>query len=109
LYAGLPERIERLVFAHKIFADKTFRYREEGDQNWKLSQPLYDAVMVALDRLWLSKDNVIAKKTAVVRAVTRLFDDEDAYAILVGRPNTAKAIRDRIDLLADTVKRATRL
>lgn len=98
---------ERLTFAHNVFGARTFRYPDEGV--WKLSQPLYDAVMVAADRLYEQRKKVIARKGAVQSAVVKLFDDEDAYGIIVGRPNTAKAIRDRIDLIENTVKSAARL
>jgi hypothetical protein len=98
----------RLEVAHDVFGDRTFRYKE-ADRSWKLSQPLCDAVMVALDRLWSQKDKVRKRKTAVGKAVTKLFSDDDAYAIIVGRPNTAKAIRARIDLLTSTVTQASRL
>jgi hypothetical protein len=98
----------RLELAHSIFESRTFRY-QDADLNWKLSQPLYDAVMVALDRLWPRRDTITKKKRAVVRAVTKLFRDEDAYAIIVGRPNTAKAIRSRINLVTRTMARAARL
>lgn len=60
--------------------------------------------MVAMDRLYANRKEVIAKKTAVSKALRRLFNNEDAYAIIVGRPNTAKAIRERIDLLEKTIK-----
>lgn len=103
------EFLKRLAFAHKVFGPHTFRYTEEADGKWKLSQPLYDATMVALDRLYANRKKVIAKKAAVARAVRKLFGDEDAYAIIVGRPNTAKAIRNRIDLLEKTVKDAAGL
>jgi hypothetical protein len=98
---------ERLTLAHDVFGARTFRYPDEGV--WKLSQPLYDAVMVAVDRLYEQKKRVIAKKGAVQSAIAKLFDDEDAYGIIVGRPNTAKAIRDRIDLIESTVKSAAGL
>jgi hypothetical protein len=103
------EFLDRLAFAHKIFGARTFRYTEEGDGNWKLSRPLYDATMVALDRLYANRKKVITRKAAVARAVRRLFNNEDAYAVIVGRPNTAKAIHQRIDLLERTIKQAARL
>jgi hypothetical protein len=98
---------ERLTFAHDVFGSRTFRYPDGGE--WKLSQPLYDAVMVAADRLYEHRKRVIAKKGVVQSAVAKLFDDEDAYGIIVGRPNTAKAIRARIDLIESTVKSAAGL
>jgi len=98
----------RLALAHDVFGGQTFRY-QDAERNWKLSQPLYDGAMVALDTLWSQRDKVKARKSAVRKHIERLFADEDAYAIIVGRPNTAKAIRARIDLLTETATRAARL
>jgi hypothetical protein len=65
--------------------------------------------MVTADRLYEQRKKVVSKKGAIQSAIARLFDDEDAYAIIVGRPNTAKAIRERIDLIENTVKSAAGL
>lgn len=100
---------ERLDFAAKVFGAHTFRYIEDDDGDWKLSQPLYDATMVGLDRLYPHRKKIIAKKAAVNAKVRALFKNEEAYAVIVGRPNTAKAIHQRIDLLEKTIKQAAGL
>lgn len=89
----------RLKLAHAIFGDHTFRYQDANTGTWKLSQPLYDAVMVSLDLLWDERDTLRAKRAAIVRNVTRLLQNKKAYEVIVGRPNTAKAIWQRISLI----------
>jgi hypothetical protein len=102
------EYLERLGIAHEVFAERTFRYQDQNG-DWRVSQPLYDGVMLAVDTLWPHRDQLKAKKKAVVKAVSSLFKDEDAFAIIVGRPNTARAIHDRIDLVRKTISNAAGL
>jgi hypothetical protein len=89
---------ERLALARQIFGAHTFRYK--GDNGaWKTSQPLYDAVMVSLDRLWEHRERLVAKRAAVAAGVAKLLNDDAAFEVVVGRPNTAKAILKRLELV----------
>lgn len=90
--------LTRLKLAHDIFGDRAFRYQNE-DGKWQLSEPLYDGVMVALDRLWKSRDRLLAHRGRVVANVERLLQDPKAFEVIVGRPNTAKAVRRRMEML----------
>jgi hypothetical protein len=92
------EFLERLKLAANLFGDHTFRYRDESG-NWRLSQPLYDAVMVAIDRHWSRRSAFLKQKRHVAKRLAELLRDEDAYEVVVGRPNTAKAIEARVELL----------
>jgi hypothetical protein len=95
----------RLKLAHDIFGKRVFRYEnEKGDL--EVSQPLYDGVMVALDRLWDSRANLISAKTRVVEKVERLLGNEAKFEIIVGKPNTAKAVQERMDLLTQAIESA---
>jgi hypothetical protein len=94
----------RLKLAKDIFEERVFRYQDE-DGKWLLSQPLYDGVMVAIDRLWNKKDRLLAQKSKVVKNVERLLKNEKAFEVIVGRPNTALAVRHRMDLLAKAMSR----
>jgi Protein of unknown function DUF262 len=89
---------ERLALARQIFGAHTFRYKADKGV-WKTSQPLYDAVMVSLDRLWEHRDRLVAKRVAVAAGVAALLSDEDAFEVVVGRPNTSKAIVKRLELV----------
>ncbi len=98
----------RLHLAHAIFGAHAFRYRDDQGA-WRLSQPLYDAVMVALDRLWEHRARLRERRVAVVRQVGRLLANPKAYAVIVGRPNTARAIRARIDRVVRAMRLAARI
>jgi RNase H-fold protein (predicted Holliday junction resolvase) len=64
--------------------------------------------MVALDQLWESRDDVVARRAQVVRALESLLAKKKAYEVIVGRPNTAEAVKKRIDLLVKVIARAAR-
>jgi hypothetical protein len=63
--------------------------------------------MVALDRLWGERNSLLASKGRVVKAVESLLSRESAYEVIIGRPNTARAVRKRINLLAKTIAAAS--
>jgi len=106
--AEMREAFEtRLSLAKDIFGDKVFKYEDE-DGSWKLSQTLYDGVMVALDRLWDKRKFLKAARSKVSRAVHGLLKRPKAYEVIVGRPNTANAVKNRMDLLAKTIESATK-
>jgi hypothetical protein len=93
----------RLKLSHELFGNHVFRYQNEAG-SWELSQPLYDAVMVAIDRLWATSKDLPSAKTRIVRDVNRLLKDPQAFEVIIGRPNTAKAVQERIDLLYKAIK-----
>jgi hypothetical protein len=98
----------RLQLAESVFGSRAFKYKgEEGRMS--LSLPLFDAVMVGLDELWKHRSALVAHKAKIVNSVDKLLLDDEAYATIVGRPNTAKAITDRIDLVANAMRKAAGL
>jgi hypothetical protein len=88
----------RFSLAVKLFGKEVFRYKDTDDR-WHLSQPLYDAVMVAIDRTWQYRVALLKRKTEIRGALATLLRKEDAYEVIVGRPNTARAIEARIGLV----------
>ena len=96
---------DRIKLAKEVFGAKVFRYTDK-DGKPQLSQPLYDGVMVALDRLWPKRKETLAAKTAVVKSVERLFRDDHAFEVIVGKPNTAKAVLKRLELLTKAIEGA---
>ena len=88
----------RLKLAESIFRAETFRYKDTYGK-LRLSRPLYDAVMVALDMLWDKREQLLAKRAEVVSSVTKLLKRKKAFAVIVGKPNTARAIHERILLI----------
>jgi hypothetical protein len=95
----------RLSVAARIFGRHTFRYQDD-EGNWKLSQPLYDAVMVALDRLWDKREEIVARKQQVTKRLAVVLKDQGAYDVIVGKPNTANAIEARVKLLQGVLGRS---
>jgi hypothetical protein len=83
-----------LKAAHSIFGEETFRI-VLGDKKGKLSQSLYDAVMVALDKQY-ENQHTLANKSAEIRSKLReILTDQEAYESITGGPNTADAIKQR--------------
>jgi hypothetical protein len=96
---------ERIRLAQDIFGAKTFRF-PDNQNNWQLSQPLYDAVMVALDRLWDKRRDLVRSKAKVTRGMDQLFKDERAFEVIAGKPNTARAVLERMSLVTNAISAA---
>ena len=88
----------RLQLARDIFGERTFRVPEE-DGPGRLSVPLYDATMVALDSVYKSGDQLIKRRKGVYSSLRKILNDEDCYELIIGKPNTASAIKARQTLL----------
>jgi hypothetical protein len=93
----------RLKLAQDLFGAHVFRYKDE-EGKWQLSQPLYDGVMVAIDRLWPKRERLLLARTRVVERVTHLMKKPSAFEVIVGRPNTAKAVQKRMKLLGKAIE-----
>jgi len=95
--------VEVLTTAHQIFGNRVFRLKTPKGK-WELSVPLYDGIMVAISRLLNTKDQLISEKAAIMKRVETLLGDVKAYEVIVGRPNTSQAIRDRLHILTKAVE-----
>ena len=84
--------LEVLFVAREIFGKRTFRLRGTKGK-WELSVPLYDGVMIGIDRLSLEWDQLRRNKTSIMQRIEDLTSDEKAKEVIIGKPNTAKAIR----------------
>jgi hypothetical protein len=93
-----------LRLAHAIFGQYTFRIPTTNGK-WTHSQPLFDAVMVATETLAQREKKLIANSDKILAALQEALNKADVYEIVVGRPNTAKAIKDRISIVLDLLKR----
>lgn len=100
--------IHALKTAHAIFGNNTFKIKVKG--KWRLSEPLYDGVMVAVDKLSSDRNRLIKSKLAVRAALADLLSDPDseAYELVVGRPNTAAAIKGRLKIIRETLQGAVK-
>jgi hypothetical protein len=86
-----------LRIAHAIFGERTFRIRVKG--TWQLSQPLFDAVMVAVENLAKREDRLVANKKEILADLVKQTKKKAVYEIIVGRPNTAVAVKERISIV----------
>jgi hypothetical protein len=96
--------VSRLETVNAIFGVAAFKL----DGKKGLSRPLFDALMIATDRLWSSKNKLKEKKATLRAALNKLLKNETSYEIIVGRPNTAAAVRARIDLIEKSFRSAIR-
>lgn len=85
-----------LALCIEIFGDSAFKIKGKSNKLTP-SRPLFDSVMIATSRLIQHRDAMKAKTKLIRTAITTLCDpDGDFYEVVVGRPNTADAIRKRI-------------
>ncbi len=92
-----------LHLAHQLFGERTFRVRDRKGR-WTPSKPLFDAVMVACEKIAAHKDRLIANKEKLFDALLKTMDQPDVYEIIVGRPNTSKAVKKRISIVFELMK-----
>jgi hypothetical protein len=90
--------ISRIDLCSDMFGNKAFRLIDKNG-NYQISQPLYDATMIAVDRLFNEKDSLVKNRKCIADALTAATKNEDDYEIIVARPNTADFIRQRLDLV----------
>lgn len=89
----------RFSFLYNLFNSNPFILRSTIDGKERVSAAVYDAAMVAADRLWEHCNTIAADKDNVHQRMAVASADGDKYEILVGRGNTAESVRERIDLM----------
>ncbi|TPK55306.1 DUF262 domain-containing protein [Mesorhizobium sp. B2-4-9] len=93
---------ERLTFADALFDGAPFRL-SPGDTE-RRSESMYDAVMIAIDRLWARRNDLIAAKQAIQTAYWAALDSPEKIEQFTGRANTAADIRARITAMEELFK-----
>ncbi len=94
--------MSRIILAHSILGKGAFKI-DDGNGAMKNSQPFYDAVMVACDRQFNNRRSLIRNKAIIKKEIGRAFKIETNYELIVGRANTAEAIK-RLDLVEECFK-----
>lgn len=89
----------RFEFLYEIFNANPFVLRSKTDGKERVSAAVYDAAMVATNSLWEHREKIAADKDQVLSRMAVANDSAMQYEILVGRGNTADAVRERIELL----------
>jgi hypothetical protein len=101
------EFCDALDLCIQIFGAKAFRVAAVKSKKGRLSRPLFDAEMIAVHRLAEQRDELLKKKSKIVDAIHALTQEgTKTYEVIVGRPNTALAIRARIDLVEKAMRAA---
>lgn len=85
-------------FLCELLGDSPFTIKFRHGKE-RVSAALYDAAMVALGRVWDRREDVRADKVGVAERLSAAVADDENYELIVGRRNTAEAVRERIDLL----------
>jgi hypothetical protein len=98
--------IDALETSVSIFSPRTFQVRDDKG-SWRTSRPLFDAVMVGVDQLIDRKDVLIRHRKAISDDLLRELKRRKTYEIIVGKPNTADAVKMRIKILSNLLKRHT--
>lgn len=93
-----------LKLADAIFRPRTFQV-QYADGQWRRSQALFDAVMVSLDGLIPHKKALIEARSSISKALAQQLKNKKSYEIIVGKPNTAKAVKQRIKIVSTLLKR----
>ena len=90
---------KRFDFLYRLFGGKPFVIASRYDNRSKVSFALYDASMVAVDRLWKEKESILKKRRQVAKRLKDALGNWENYELIVGRRNTADAVKGRIHLL----------
>jgi hypothetical protein len=97
--------LDTLLLATEIFGGDAFQLPSDGGGKPKLSKPLYDAQMVSLFRLYDRADEIRHCRIKIKDAVVSLArTDSSTYDLMVGRGNTARDTKKRIDTVQSTIQ-----
>ncbi len=89
----------RIDLAYQLFGLNAFKIKETESGREKTSQPFYDAILIACDRQYDNRAKLIAKKAALKKLLNQALGNQENYELIVGRANTAEAIKNRLDLV----------
>lgn len=94
-----------LELSNEMFGDQIFRLPGEHG-NGKASVPLYDAMMIAIDRLKGHDKKLVGAGPKTNETLLKKLKDKHCYEIVIGKTGTAKSMQERIDLLTGVLKEA---
>lgn len=89
----------RIDLARELLGVDAFRLADPDGNKPALSQPYYDAVIVACDRQFAHRVRLKKSKSSIKKALARAVAKPSSYELIVGRANTAEAIRNRLDFV----------
>ncbi len=94
---------DRFQFLYDLFDSQPFKIVSKTDEREKVSAALYDASMVALDRVWDRRAGIQDNKAGVFARLEEAIESDASYELIVGRRNTADSVKGRIDLLQEVL------
>lgn len=89
----------RVDFAFDLFGKNAFKIMEIESGKIKASPPFYDAIIAACDRQYKNRTLLLKKKMVLRKRIHAALGKADDYELIVGRANTAGAIKQRLDLV----------
>jgi len=96
----------RVDMAEQLFGPDAFKLLDEAGENYVVSHPYYDAVMVACDKHFKSKSKLIRRARALERSIEAELARPEIYGLMVGRANTASSMRERFKVMEDCFEAA---
>ena len=90
---------ERFTFLFELFVGKPFALPPDEKGHVRVSAAIYDSAMVAIDQLWERQDALASDKYEIQTRMIDALGDSAKLNILTGQGNTAKAVKDRIQLM----------
>lgn len=91
----------RADLAYELLGLDAFKIKESGGGKLNLSQPYYDAVMVACDRLFDRREALLKKKSTLRKKLRDELSEDGVYELIVGRANTAESIKKRLEFIQE--------
>ena len=95
---NMKKRFEGCIkVAYEIFGLDAFKL--PASRGGKHSRPLFDALMIGIDRAWNDCAKLVRRRNAIKTKLGTTLRNEKTYELIIGRPNTAKAVTRRIQLI----------
>lgn len=95
---------DRFSFLYNLFSAKPFVLPPDEKGRERVSAAIYDASMVAINDLWVHRDEIMQDAANVNQRIAISAAQPETLAILTGHGNTAKAIKERISLLRNILR-----
>lgn len=90
---------DRFTFLYKLFDGAPFALPPDDKGRVRVSAAIYDSAMVAIDRLWDVRDEILADAPAVRARMSEATRSEASVILLTGQRNTAISVKERIGLM----------
>ena len=103
------EFTDALDLCVKIFRGQAFRMPPHGKRRSRLSRPFFDAQMIVMHHFADHRTVLVRNAKTITESAQRLATPAcDTYELMVGRANTAEAVKSRINAVREAVFEAIR-